>query len=69
MTRQIGTKEYNPNGAGWNVCYVGGRQYFTDPRIGDFPVTFTQKDGEKQGQGLTTPILQLKCKCQCVKWM
>lgn len=39
------------------MCYVGGRQYFTDPRIGDFSITFSQKDGE--GEGLTNPILQL----------
>jgi hypothetical protein len=44
--------------ATWNVCYKGGRQYFNDPRIGDFSITFTGKDGE--GQGLTNPILQVK---------
>ncbi|KAH7079682.1 hypothetical protein FB567DRAFT_449403 [Paraphoma chrysanthemicola] len=55
-----GKKEYNPNGAGWNVCFVGGRQYFTDPRIGDFSITFQEKNGEGQGEGLTTPKLQLK---------
>jgi hypothetical protein len=38
----------------WNVCYVNGRQYFTDPRIGDFSITFT--DGS---DGLATPILQV----------
>lgn len=38
----------------------GGRQYFTDPRIGDFSITFTEKNGEGQGEGLTTPNLQLK---------
>lgn len=53
-------KEYNPDGATWNVCFVGGRQYFTDPRIGEFSITFTEKDGKGQGEGLTTPILQLK---------
>ncbi|KAK5171137.1 uncharacterized protein LTR77_004281 [Saxophila tyrrhenica] len=46
--------EYND----WNVCYVGGRQYFTDDRIGPFSITFSQKDGE--GEGLTNPILQLE---------
>lgn len=51
-----GKKEYND----WNVCYVGGRQFFTDPRIGDFSVTFSEKDGESQGEGLTTPIIQVK---------
>jgi hypothetical protein len=55
-----GRKEYNPEGAGWNVCFVGGRQYFNDPRIGDFSITFAEKDGGGQGQGLTTPILQVK---------
>lgn len=37
---------------------LGGRQLFTDPRIGDFSITFTKKDGE--GEGLTNPVLQLK---------
>ncbi|KAK3055951.1 hypothetical protein LTR09_003185 [Extremus antarcticus] len=46
--------EYND----WNVYYVGGRQYFTDDRIGPFSVTFSQKDGG--GEGLTNPILQLE---------
>jgi len=55
-----GKKEYNVGGAGWNVCYVGGRQFFTDPRIGEFSITFSEKDGEMQGEGLTTPILQVK---------
>jgi hypothetical protein len=55
-----GKKEYNPEGAGWNACFVGGRQYFNDPRIGDFSITFAEKDGAGQGQGLTTPILQVK---------
>lgn len=31
-----GRIEYNNNHDTWNVCYVGGRQYFTDPRIGEF---------------------------------
>jgi hypothetical protein len=43
----------------WNVCYKGGRQYFNDPRIGDFSVTFTEIDGV-DGQGLTGPVLQVK---------
>ncbi|PGH32148.1 hypothetical protein GX50_05047 [[Emmonsia] crescens] len=42
----------------WNVCYVGGRQYFTDPRIGKFSITFTKRDGS-EGEGLTEPILQV----------
>ncbi|KAF1913268.1 hypothetical protein BDU57DRAFT_541919 [Ampelomyces quisqualis] len=55
-----GRLEYNPKGEGWNVCFVGGRQYFNDPRIGDFSITFTEKDGHNQGEGLTTPVLQVK---------
>ena len=42
----------------WNVCYVNGRQFFTDDRIGDFSITFTSPGGPDQG--LTLPILQLK---------
>jgi hypothetical protein len=60
VTCDDGEKEYNPGGATWNVCYVGGRQYFTDPHIGDFSITFTERDSPGQGEGLTTPILQLK---------
>jgi hypothetical protein len=55
-----GLREYNPAGEGWNVCFVGGRQYFNDPRIGDFSITFAEKDGRGQGEGLTSPILQVK---------
>jgi hypothetical protein len=54
-----GLREYNAGKAGWNACYVGGRQYFNDPRIGDFSITFASKDGIL-GEGLTNPILQLK---------
>jgi hypothetical protein len=39
------------------VCYLGGRQFFHDPRVGDFSITFTGKDTE--GEGLTRPVLQL----------
>ncbi|KAF2681924.1 hypothetical protein K458DRAFT_342944 [Lentithecium fluviatile CBS 122367] len=53
-----GRKEYNNDHASWNVCYQGGRQYFHDDRIGDFSITFTEKD--REGEGLTTPILQVK---------
>lgn len=45
----------------WNVCYLGGRQYFTDPRIGDFSITFSAAGG-KNGDtedGLHNPLLQL----------
>jgi hypothetical protein len=41
------------------VCYQHGRQYFTDPRIGDFSITFNERDG-LDGEGLTGPLLQLK---------
>ena len=44
-------KEYND----WNVCYVDGRQFFTDDRIGDFSIKFIDGDN-----GLGSPILQLK---------
>jgi len=57
VTCDDGVQEYNVGKAGWNVCYIGGRQYFTDPRIGDFSITFTSKD--EQGEGLTGPVLQL----------
>lgn len=50
-------REYNVGKSGWNVCYVGGRQFFSDPRIGDFSITFTTRDGE--GEGLTGPVIQL----------
>lgn len=42
----------------WNVCYVNGRQFFTDDRIGDFSITFTSPGGPDEG--ITLPILQLK---------
>ncbi|KAF2029854.1 hypothetical protein EK21DRAFT_112529 [Setomelanomma holmii] len=58
-TADDGRREYNAGGAAWNVCYVGGRPYLTDPRIGDFSITFKECDGSGQGEGLTTPILQL----------
>ena len=41
------------------ICNSGGRQFFTDPRIGDFSITFAERDGAGQGEGLTTPNLQL----------
>jgi hypothetical protein len=52
-----GKKEYFGGKGGWNVCYVGGEQFLGDPRIGDFSVTFTKKDGE--GEGLTNPVIKL----------
>lgn len=39
----------------WNVCYVGGNQYFTDDRIGDFSVKFTEDNN-----GLVGPVIALK---------
>ncbi|KAH7077767.1 hypothetical protein BKA63DRAFT_271590 [Paraphoma chrysanthemicola] len=44
----------------WNVCYLGGRQYFTRPEIGDFSITFTKAggiDGNKE-DGLHHPVYQ-----------
>ncbi|KAF9770487.1 hypothetical protein IL306_011978 [Fusarium sp. DS 682] len=38
----------------WQVCYVGGRQYFTHPKVGDFSVTFSKGSGDEDG-----PIIQL----------
>jgi hypothetical protein len=54
-----GVREYNEGKAGWNVCYLGGRQFFTDPRIGEFSITFAEKD-RYPAQGLTGPRLQVK---------
>ncbi|KAK4501776.1 hypothetical protein PRZ48_007585 [Zasmidium cellare] len=39
----------------WNVCYLNGRQFFTDPQIGKFSIEFTGKD--TLGEGLPSPIL------------
>ncbi|KAK4183337.1 fibronectin type iii domain-containing protein [Podospora australis] len=44
-----GEVHYNKDRAGWNSCFVGGRQFFTDPRL----------DGT-EGEGLTDPVVQLK---------
>jgi hypothetical protein len=52
-----GKKEYFADKKGWNVCFVGGEQRLNDPRIGEFSVTFTKRDGE--GQGLTDPVIKL----------
>lgn len=44
----------------WNVCYLGGRQYFSHPDVGDFSITYSKaggKDGNKE-DGLHDPILQ-----------
>lgn len=38
---------------------LGGRQYFTDDRIGNFSITFTQVNGER-GEGLTNPMIQVE---------
>ena len=55
-----GKVEYNVN----NACFVGGRNYVTDPRLGEFSITWTKKDSADnspwEGEGLTTPILQVK---------
>nr|KMM73504.1 hypothetical protein CPAG_09792 [Coccidioides posadasii RMSCC 3488] len=39
-------------------CYVGGRTCFSDPRLGDFSITFTKRNST-EGEGLTDPIIQL----------
>lgn len=50
-------KEYKD----WNVCYLNGRQFFTDERIGDFSITFSKAGIEPEDKdGLYGPILQLK---------
>ncbi|KAK7182394.1 uncharacterized protein CC84DRAFT_1128323 [Paraphaeosphaeria sporulosa] len=51
-----GKKEYKnfPN------CRVGGHSRFEDDRIGPFSIEFSERDGEGQGEGLTTPNLRLK---------
>ncbi|PGH16633.1 hypothetical protein AJ80_05135 [Polytolypa hystricis UAMH7299] len=36
-----------------------GRQFFKDPRIGKFSITFTQRGGD-EGEGLTSPVLHVK---------
>lgn len=36
-----------------------GKQYFSDPEIGEFSITFTQKD-HFCGDGLCAPVLKLK---------
>ncbi|KAF5543822.1 fibronectin type iii domain-containing protein [Fusarium mexicanum] len=41
----------------WQVCYVGGRQFFTHPEVGDFSVTFSEGGGDQDG--LHSPIIQL----------
>lgn len=43
----------------WNVCFLGGEQHFSDPGIGEFSITFTQKDDDC-GDGLCSPVLKLK---------
>ena len=49
-------RDYTPQ---WTSCFVGGRQFFTDDRIGDFSIVNTQKDTDGR-EGLTHPILQVK---------
>ncbi|KAK3176434.1 hypothetical protein OEA41_007757 [Lepraria neglecta] len=47
--------------ADWQICYLGGRQYFTNPHIGDLSITFSKAggvDGDTE-DGLHSPILQL----------
>lgn len=50
-----GDKEYKK----FSACRVGGESKFEDPRIGPFSITFSERDGEFQGEGLTSPIIKL----------
>ncbi|KAF4979695.1 hypothetical protein FDECE_18023 [Fusarium decemcellulare] len=50
-----GKKQYE----NWQNCHVQGREFFNDPRIGEFSVIFTQRDGD-EGEGLTNPVLHVK---------
>ncbi|CAF9915980.1 MAG: hypothetical protein HETSPECPRED_002700 [Heterodermia speciosa] len=45
----------------WNVCYLNGRQFFTDSHIGDFSIEFTQVGGINGNteDGLHHPQLRL----------
>lgn len=45
----------------WQVCYLNGRQYFSDPNIGDFSVEFSEAGGVNGNteDGLHTPILRV----------
>ncbi|CAJ2505382.1 Uu.00g127760.m01.CDS01 [Anthostomella pinea] len=44
----------------WNVCYLGGRQYFTHDEIGDCSITYTQAGGQNgvTEDGLHHPVIQ-----------
>ncbi|OAK95454.1 hypothetical protein IQ06DRAFT_320233 [Phaeosphaeriaceae sp. SRC1lsM3a] len=52
--------ELKEDDKGWKNCRVGGENKFSDEKIGDFSITFKERDGKNQGEGLTTPILKLK---------
>ena len=50
-----GEKHYDDE---WTECRVGGEQFFTDDRIGEFSVTFTVAEAEKCKEGLCRPIIK-----------
>ncbi|KAL8988134.1 MAG: hypothetical protein Q9169_008605, partial [Polycauliona sp. 2 TL-2023] len=52
-----GEKHYDDE---WEVCRVGGEQFFTDDRIGEFSVTFTVAEAEKCAEGLCRPIIKVQ---------
>ncbi|KAI1845455.1 hypothetical protein JX265_012450 [Neoarthrinium moseri] len=54
-----GKTEYYPNKADYKNCFVGGTETIKDPRIGEFSLTYTKRDGA-EGQGLTEPVLKVK---------
>ncbi|KAI1076649.1 hypothetical protein F5B20DRAFT_593910 [Whalleya microplaca] len=50
-------KEYK----NWNVCYLGGVQYFEDSRIGEFTINFTKAGGKNSNlDGLHSPEIALQ---------
>ncbi|KAF1917700.1 hypothetical protein BDU57DRAFT_514090 [Ampelomyces quisqualis] len=48
-----------PEGARYEFCKQDVPQSFDNPSIGFFNLTYKDRDGPGQGQGLTTPVLQL----------
>lgn len=40
----------------WNVCYLGGRQYLTHPKLGDFSITWTKAGGVNGQFILSCPV-------------
>jgi hypothetical protein len=58
-----GSTEYKEDDKDWSQCKVGGENKFKDSRIGEWNVTFKERDGAGQGDGLTTPALKMKVSC------